>query len=234
MEAGEGESWLVGKGPCEDCGSSDACAEYEHDDGRRHTHCFSCDAHHWLDGAGPSTSHRKRTVMEDFIEGEFRALPSRNLSEDTCRKFGIKVGLDSKGNPVSLFDYRDAATGLDVVAQKMRYPGDKENMPFIGSPKKAGLFGQHLWKSGGKRVVVTEGEFDAASVAQAFNLTWPVVSIKRGCKGAVEDIKQSLEWLESYDSVVFWFDADKHGREAVQRCAGLLTPGKVKIVETPQ
>lgn len=169
--------------------------------------------------------------MEDFLEGEVRALTKRGITAETCAKFGYRIGPDKNGTLVQIAEYRDRETGLEVVAQHLRY-ADK-NMPWVGDPSDAGLFGQHLWRAGGKRVVVTEGEIDAMSVAQAFNLSWPAVSIKRGAKGAKKDLQESLEWLESYESVVLWFDNDEAGKAAVAECALLFTPGKVKIVETP-
>ncbi|PPE71461.1 topoisomerase [Caldimonas thermodepolymerans] len=118
-----------------------------------------------------------------------------------------------------------------MVAQKLRF-ADKS---FIvrGRLKEAGLFGQHLFRHGGKMVVVTEGEIDALSVAQALALKWPAVSIPNGAHGAVKAIKAQLEWLASYDSIILWFDNDKAGRDAVAAVAPLLPPGKVKIVTAP-
>ena len=35
---------------------------------------------------------------------------------------------------------------------------------------------------------------------------WAVVSIKRGASSAVTDVKESLEYLESFDNIVICFD----------------------------
>ena len=50
----ESESNLISKGPCDDCGSSDACAVY--DDG--HSYCFSCETH----TQGAESSPRQEVV----------------------------------------------------------------------------------------------------------------------------------------------------------------------------
>lgn len=225
-----GESRVVGKEPCPACGSRDNLARY--DDG--HAYCFTPGCGHFEPGEDSETRPAKRTAMNyDFLEGEVRELTKRGISAATCAKFGYLVGKNSKGTPCHIAQYRDRATGLELCAQKLRFADKDDGMPVIGDIDRAGLFGQHLWKSGGKRVVITEGELDAMSVAQAFGLTWPVVSLKRGAAGAEKDIKQSLEWLESYEAVVLWFDKDDAGRKAVAAAAPLFTPGKVKIVETP-
>lgn len=170
--------------------------------------------------------------MVGLIEGEPRALTKRGITAETCAKFGYIIGPDKNGVLVQAASYRDRATGTQVVAQHLRY-ADKE-MPWVGDMAEAGLFGQHLWRDGGKRIVITEGEIDCMSVAQAFGLSWPVVSIKRGAKGAKRDLQESLEFLQTYEKIVLWFDADAPGREAVAECVPLFRPGTVFTVETPQ
>ena len=57
---------------------------------------------------------------------------------------------------------------------------------------------------------------------------WAVVSIKRGAASAVKDVKESLEYVESFDNVVLCFDKDKQGQEASQKVATILKPRKSK------
>jgi len=216
------ESTLLEKGPCPDCSSSDACASYS--DG--HTYCFSCGTHTPGDGGEPRDPRPK--TPKELLHVAYRELPKRGLREETCKRYGYGV-TEHGGGPVQVATYCDASGA--PVAQKVRTP-DKD-FYVLGDLKTAGLFGQHLFRTGGKKVVVTEGEVDCLSIAQAMALKWPVVSIARGAKGATKDIKAALEWLTSYEEVVFWFDNDEPGREAAIECAKLLPPGKAKIVTTP-
>jgi twinkle protein len=62
---------------------------------------------------------------------------------------------------------------------------------------------------------------------------WAVVSIKNGASGAVADIKENLEYVESFENVVLCFDTDKQGKEASHKVARLLKPGKAKIYTLP-
>ena len=62
---------------------------------------------------------------------------------------------------------------------------------------------------------------------------WAVVSIKRGAASAVKDVKESLEYIESFDNIVICFDKDKAGQEAAQKVATIIKPGKAKIVTLP-
>lgn len=210
------------KAHCPDCGSSDACAHYT--DG--HTHCFSCGK--TRSGDGESTNRRPR-VAEDFdpIRGDFQALSKRGLSEETCRHFGYTVA-EHKGRKVQVAPYYKDG---ELVAQHLRTP-DKE-FPWLGDVKGIELFGQHLWRDGGKKVVITEGEIDCMSVSQMQNNKWPVVSIPMGSKGAKKALSDNLEWLERFDEVILMFDMDDPGREAVAECAPLFTPGKCKVASLP-
>ena len=70
-------------------------------------------------------------------------------------------------------------------------------------------------------------------MSQAFDHKWPVVSVKTGAGGAKRDIKQAIEWLEAFDSVVFMFDNDDVGQKAALECAALLSPRKAKIAKLP-
>ena len=82
--------------------------------------------------------------------------------------------------------------------------------------------------------LVTEGECDAMAVYEMFDKKWASVSVKRGAQGAVRDIRDSIEFVESFDHVVLCFDNDKYGREAARKVARIIKPGKAKIVSLPQ
>ena len=158
-----------------------------------------------------------------FVDGECVSLSARGLSNKTCEKYGYKVG-EHNGNKCHVAPYRSADGKL--VGQKLRFA----NKSFMMVGKFEGLFGEHLFKDGGKMITITEGEIDCLSVSQAFGNKWPVVSVPNGAKGAAKSIKNSLEFLEKFDQVVFFFDNDAPGREAANECALLLSPGKAKIV----
>jgi twinkle protein len=116
------------------------------------------------------------------------------------------------------------------VGQKVRAAGKKFHT--TGDFKNLQLFGQHLFRNGGKRILVVEGEIDALSAYQMLG-TWPVVSIPNGAQGAAKAIRENIEFLESYETVIFGFDMDDPGREAAEECATILTPGKAHVMELP-
>ncbi len=219
----ESESNLVSKGACPDCGSSDACALY--DDG--HTHCFSCGTTTPAKDAKPLAP--PEPLAKGLLHGTIEPLTARKIDLKTAEKFGYRVGT-SHGKGVQIAPYTNASG--KVVAQKIR-DASKE-MWWVGHEKQAlPLFGQHLWRDAGRMVVVTEGEIDAMSVAQAMNLTWPVVSIPNGAHNAAKSIAAAAPWLERFERVVFMFDMDDAGREGAVEAARILTPGKAHIATLP-
>tara|TARA_R100000808_G_scaffold1960_3_gene8340 strand:- start:12065 stop:13417 length:1353 start_codon:yes stop_codon:yes gene_type:complete len=117
-----------------------------------------------------------------------------------------------------------------VVAQKIRLP--QKNFMALGDFSKAGLYGSHLW-TGGKKIVVTEGEIDALSVSQIQDYKWPVVSVPNGAAGAKKVVASNFDYLNRFEEVIFMFDTDEVGQAAAKECAAVLPVGKAKIAALP-
>ena len=209
--------------PCPDCGSSDAMCTYS--DG--HTHCFSCDAHHFNNDNNDLKSPQKtRGNVISPSSLNIGSLPARCITAETCKLYGYYKGY-LNDRPVQIANYIDESG--TIIGQKVRYPdktfevrGNLENR----------FFGQHLF-SGGKKLVVTEGEIDCLTVSQIQGNKYPVVSIPNGSKSAKKTFEAQYEWLEGFDEVILVFDMDKSGREAVESVCGILTPGKTKVATLP-
>ena len=120
----------------------------------------------------------------------------------------------------------------EEAASKIR-KANKEFM-WTSSPKEVGLFGEQLFKTGGKFITLVEGECDAMAAYELLGSKWPVVSIKSGAAGGARDVKNSLEFLESFDTVVICFDSDTAGKDGARAVAKLLTPNKAKIMTLPE
>lgn len=82
-------------------------------------------------------------------------------------------------------------------------------------------------------MVITEGEIDCLSLAQAMRLSWPVVSLPNGAASARKAIQKSIEWLSSYEQVVLCFDMDEAGQKAAADCIDILPPGRVAVAQLP-
>lgn len=219
------DSSFIRKEPCPNCGSRDNLARYS--DG--HAFCFGCDYYEPGDGSEPQQNQRRPRVAGLIYDGEFTALRSRGITEETCRKFGYKVGKLADGRVVQLAPYYRDGT---LVGTKVR-PKDKDGMFSSGDMSDVELFGQHLWGEGGKRVIVMEGEIDALTVSQVQNNKWPVVSVPKGAKAAKKELARHVEWLCTFEEVVLFFDNDGPGQDAAKECAVLFPPGKCKLAFMP-
>ena len=210
--------------PCENCSSTDANSLYS--DG--HQFCFACN--HRVSGTGgssPRHSTNKRGSIVDLLAGEVVPLNKRGINQETCQKFGYMVG-EYKGTKVQIAPYYKDG---QLVAQHLR--DANKDFKWVGEAKNVELFGTHLWRGGGKKVVITEGEIDCLTVSQLQQNKWPVVSIPSGAKGAKKALQNNLEWLERFELVVLLFDMDDPGKAAVAECAPLFSPGKCAVASLP-
>lgn len=196
--------------PCPECGSKDNLARYDDDS----AYCFGCE---YFEG-------EHKTIQSNIkVKGELKPLIKRKISLETCKKFNYRVG-ELNNKPCHIMDYGSAT--------KFRF--QDKTFSWKGDSKSAKLFGEKLFKNkDGKRIIVTEGEIDALSISQAFGNKWEVVSIKNGAASADKDIKNSLDFLQSYSQVVFCFDQDTVGQQAAKKCADLFTPGQARIAALP-
>lgn len=165
--------------------------------------------------------------LDEYTSAEVRGLPARQISEETCRMFGVRVGKLRDGSTVHMYPYYK---DNQVVAVKAR--GQDKEFKFLGDTKHPTMFGQNLWQ-GGKKLVVTEGEIDALTVSQLQGNKWPVVSVPNGAQGAKRDMARQMEFFEQFEEIILMFDMDDPGRKAANECAELFPPGKAKVATLP-
>ena len=215
---------------CTSCGSSDALSVNENGSAK----CFSCDEF-FPKGVEDTGTKKNNSVTKTVRElnahgGVFAKLTDRCIARETAEKYGVKTVYDSAGQ-IAQHIY-PLYINNELTANKIRYVRDKK-FSYDVSPQGVGLFGQQLFKEGGKYLTITEGECDAMAAYELLGSKWAVVSIIKGAAGAVRDIKENLEYVESFDNVVLCFDKDKQGMEAAKKVASILKPGKAKIVTLP-
>ena len=203
---------------CPKCPSSDGLGVYT--DG--HGYCFACLTYFKevddLEAVDNVVSYNRPVELY----GTPKAITDRRISLDTVKKYGVTVDDDKQYYP-----YHD--NNGHIIGAKVRTVSTK-SFTAQGNLRNNVLFGQQLFRDGGRFVTVVEGELDALAAYEMLGSRYPVVSVSKGAGGAVKDFKQNLEWLESYETVVICFDADSAGREAAEKCAQVLSPNKAKIV----
>ena len=153
-----------------------------------------------------------------MLQGEATRLNKRNLEEATCKKYRIHKDGDTLRFHYYSSDGRLLGAKVKTKDKKFSYVGETDGT----------FFGQHLFPNSGGRVVITEGELDAASCLQAMP-GWTMVSLPSGAASAKKSIQKNLEWLQGYDEVCLFFDNDAPGQLAAKEAASVLPPGKVTI-----
>lgn len=211
---------------CPKCDSSDAFTIY--DDG---AYCFSCNYSTNKVNNNNNIDIESQTNMLDEIN-ELNSFPitSRGISKTVVDHFGIKMSVNPDGSPGSHFyPYTNKYDGKVIAWKERKLPKD---FVIHGNFTNIELFGQAAI-SGGKTLVITEGELDACAVAQAFldkyNKIYPVVSIPSasGCKVLLEQ----RDWVQRFETVVLFFDNDEAGNAAMDKAAKIIGAGKVKIAK---
>ena len=223
----DSENTFVRHTPCVACGSRDNRAEYS--DGG--SYCFGCGDHDKGDGDGNYPTPPRRNTMSDKLlpVGEFRALGSRKISEETATHFHYHC-TSFNGKPVQVANYHNEAG--TITAQKVRFPS--KDFLLLGDLTDALPFGAGCFPKTGKKIVVTEGEVDAMSFSQTQRNRYPVVSIACGAGPQVRKyIAKHLAYFHGFDEVVIMFDNDEAGRDAA-RVAAEVIGHRSKIASIPQ
>ena len=207
---------FIGHAACDVCGSKDNVAIYTD-----HTYCFGCGD--WQSDEEANRTTKQSKPVSGLIDGQYTALRSRRLTEETCRKWGYTVGTHN-GKPVQLAMYRDNRGR--PCAQKVRTK-DKQ-FSIVGDAKAMTLFGSHLYSHGAK-LTICEGELDAMSISQTQQHKWPVVSLPNGAHSAKKALLANYDYITSFKEVVLFFDNDEAGRDAAIECSEALPIGLCKI-----
>ena len=225
-------TWSEYKLPCPKCGGSDPVAKNKNGSAK----CFSCGTffssyEEAVEGKviQKNNNYKKESTFLSSYTGVFGSLMDRGISETVAKKYGVRIVYNNSGEIAQhIYPYYN---GNEIVGTKTRLVKDKD-FRFHGTYEGTGLFGEQLYTTGGKYLTITEGECDAMAVAE-LGIRSAVVSIKRGSAGAIKDIRESIEFVESFENIILCFDNDKAGRKASRQIARILKPGKTKILKLP-
>jgi len=199
-----------------------------------HGYCNAC-GHYKKDVTGDNNFVEEVSIMQTITpRGVSNAsIKDRRISSKITSKFGVTVGFDKAGQVEKhYYPYYDSNESNRLLGYKERTVATKE-FQIIGTNKGSGLFGQEANRSGGKYLTICEGELDALSISEMFDGKWQVVSLKNGASSSARDIKDNLEYIESFDNVVLCFDQDQAGFDAVKSCQDIISVGKLKVCKLP-
>lgn len=195
-------------------------------------------------------------TIEDVQGYPCHAIPERGISEETAKHFGIRVKLDSKTgltHEAHYFPYYVEGKLSGYKKRDLTKPkADKNHFTTIGFQGVAcELFGMNAANStGGKKVFITEGEYDAAILWQTLKEKVgkgnpSVVSISNGTASAVQNLGQKVnqKFIKRHAEVILAFDADKateqekakkimKGKDATAAVYSLMP--EIKVADFPE
>ena len=236
---------------CISCDSSDAMAVYqkvneETDEISNDAFCFSCNTYFNKDqveehGVKMTEVIEKKPVQTDFTKIQsiaFRGWKERGITKFTSAKYGVHTELDEDDNVVSRY-YPSTFDGKIVGYKKRLIP---KTFTGIGNTKATNeLFGQSVFESGQKYLVITTGEEDAMAFAEVLRSKqgdteyWtPCVSVTCGDGSIIKQFKSNFNYINSFDKVILAFDNDENGQRYLDQAARLLSPGKAFIAKFPR
>jgi twinkle protein len=153
-------------------------------------------------------------------------LKKRRLTTRTLSKFSYFV--DAEGLQVAnLYDQKGNLAQQKYRTASKDFFFKRVSEDSTEKPHELKLFGQQVYGDKyDKKVVITEGEIDAMSVAQALDFkVAAAVSVPAGTGSAIKAVQANYRWLDRFEQVIFWMDNDAAGQGLVDELCALF-PGK--------
>lgn len=199
------------------------------------------------------SEYTPKEKVADVSSFPFMEMPERNISKQTCERFGVRASVSPRdGKTVEAYyfpSFNQKGKVVGYMKQDLsKSKGEDGHWTAIGSVSIGNkLFGQDVAEKIDRKranLIITEGQIDAMSVFQALvdnvkgtkyaGLEPFVVSIPLGTKNAVESVMHNREFVESHDALTIFFDDDEatpaeakkgimKGAEARHAVAGALT-----------
>lgn len=235
-------SKITGDAPCPACREIGQDATGNHlmlfEDGG--SYCNRCGYKRGGMNKGIVTGITKRTLdtMEEFNEIRnlpITALATRGIDQDVAEHFGIRTAYSTATGEPEAHYYPFTVAGKIVAYKKRTLP---KSFCSIGSPLKGvpvEFMGQSTCVGPGKKLLITEGQDDAAASFQMLWRKYPdfkpsVVSLPHGANLAA--FKDNADFLGNFEEIIFCPDSDKPGQKLAADVSALLDNVKImKISE---
>lgn len=240
---------------CDKCGSKDNRALYT--DGS--SHCFGCldtiPSEEFLDSLPENkrkskkktkvTQEKENSVAKEFISKEdqdsikdktlLAGNNFRSIDDDILKFFGCRTEFNTEGEVITR--YYPVTSGDKLSGYKVRsIPKTFHSEGHVGND--CDLYGAFRFRSGGKYLLIVEGEEDCHAAYQMFkeysnsrnsDFVTAVVSITTGAANPSKQIANNYEFLNSFEQIIIGFDNDEVGVAGMEKIMQTLPKGKVKI-----
>lgn len=218
---------------------------FEQDDGKIDGYCFYCckpvDNPYGDKPEGYRPPQMLKLKSHEEIQAEIEEIkgykttdiPVRKLKSFALEYFDVKVGVSEEDGVTPSSVFFPYSIDKELIGYKCRILDPKKQWA-IGTTKGADFFGWNkALGTGAKRLIITEGEFDAVALYQICkdhnrggqyeHLNPAVVSLVNGVMSAKRDIVAKMKVIKQYfKEVVLAFDMDEPGRKAAEEVAKLF------------
>lgn len=200
--------------PFASCESHDAFAW----DGEK-GYCHSCG------GEYPSKGFMKGTNLKDWAKDTYPVKPltdSKKAQPDGVTYEGVR---DIDPEILKLYGIQLQTLEGQPLRYAYKYPNNTKYRDYHDKKKSwykesglgaTDLFGPDFNAGTSKRIYITEGEFDAASLYQILDKRWPVVSLPSASIGD-KFIQKNKDYLDSFAEIVYAGELDAAGQKAADK-----------------
>lgn len=177
----------------------------------------------------------KAEEIKEFTD--FDATGFRGITKETNKFFGVRYGYDDQGQIEEI--YYPITRDNELAGYKVRQI-PKAFSAIGATGNDCDLFGAFRFRSGGKYVLITEGEHDALAAYQMFKdyaeskgstFVTAVVSITTGAGNPTKQLQGNYDFLNSFENIIIGFDNDEAGQGAVEKIVNCLPKGKVRLAK---
>lgn len=232
------------------CGDNKALIVFAQEDGTVDGYCFACGnpvPNPYGEAKKVKDLPPRKVKDEKEIEAEIAEissyqsidLPARKIRGKSLEKFGAKVALSEFDGITPTATYwpitkEGVLTGYHVKVISKEDPSKTAYVFNIGNTKGGDLINwENAKASGAYKLIITEGPEDMVSVDRVFELYGDekyhpaVVSLPRGAGSAKFALsKHASEIRRMFKEVIFCFDQDDAGKNAVKDAMMALPTGK--------
>lgn len=174
------------------------------------------------------TRSTSSSVLEECKTCPILALDDRGIKKFSAERYKVRCSLDTaSGVKVDSHLYPMYKAGTHT-GYKKRTIANKQ-FSCIGNCKDADLFGMDVVPPNAKRIYITEGECDALALYQILKEStsmkdWepPVVSLSTGSSSAAKQITRCMEYLDTFDQIIYVLDQDDPGKKATDEACMVL------------
>ena len=196
--------------PYPSCGSGNAFSYNDAGWGK----CHSCEREYpsreptfeWAAEKYPPIQRPVDPRTTKVVRGDYEGI--RGLKAETARTYGIQLQYDEYDNPVRYaFKYAD----------NTKYRG--YNVKKFWTKELGGitdLFGPEFNAGSSKRIYLTEGEFDAASLYEVLGSSYPVKGLP-SASFSDKFLKKNYEYLNSFQEIVYAGEQDEAGLRSANK-----------------